>query len=389
MRHEIMESKLSGNWRRHVVRRYGAHVREGTRRMRALAQIATADLDGQFAVPYAAYMPERDRLIVLLNSGDPMRPCLMESDDHGATWSAPRLVREDVPPDLGVGLAYLGDGRLILTVLGEASRRFFSDDFGESWDRSAPMPAPSFGRSKSEWDPPLVDRDPGSSAVRRLYSTAYQQATPYPPDHDPDWACLRTSDDLGQTWSEDVMVPQWRGINEVALVRAANGDLVAACRTDWLEEHVYYQNVLTESDHYSGLACSVSSDDGATWSEATILYRYGRHHPSMVVMPDGAIVMSYVVRKGYPKHPSGHDRYGIEAMVSRDHGRTWDPSAYLLHDWSANRTDEYAWFASSQCTSTVLLPDGDLLTCFSTGVLTPPDAAVPRRDVAFVRWTVE
>jgi len=133
----------------------------------------------------------------------------------------------------------------------------------------------------------------------------------------------------------------------------------------------------------------VSSDDGKTWSDAKILYRYGRHHPSMVVLPDGRIVMTYVVRKGYPKHPSGHDLYGIEAVVSHDHGRTWDSHPFVLDRWSANRTDACAWWASSQCTSTVLLPDGGILTCYSTGQQTPADSAAPRRDVGLVRWEAD
>lgn len=389
MRHASMESKLTGNWRRHRIGRHSAFLGEGTRKSPALHQIVTEHLEGSSAVPYLAHMAEPDRLVILVNRGRPIGPHLMFSDDRGATWTDPRPMRGQATPDLGVGLACLGGGRLMLTVLGEVSRRFFSDDFGETWDRSAPMPPPGNGLVKDEWDPPFVDRDPGTGAVRRIISTAYQSATHFPPEYNPDWACLRISTDLGRTWSEDELVPQWRGINEVALARAANGDLIAACRTDWLEEHLYYQNVVIEADHYSGLGVSVSGDDGRTWSDVRILYRYGRHHPSMVVLPNDDVVMTYVVRKGYPKHPSGHDRYGVEAMVSHDHGRTWDPQPYLLHDWCANRTDAYAWWASSQCTSTVLLPDGDLLTCYSTGVLCPPDSDAPRRDVGLLRWSID
>ena len=181
-------------------------------------------------------------------------------------------------------------------------------------------------------------------------------------------------------------MPQWRGVNEVALVRAANGDLIAACRTDCLEEHLYYANVVAESDHYGGLAYSISKDNGQMWSDMRILYRYGRHHPSMVVLSNNDIVMTYVVRKGYPKHPSGHDQYAVEALVSHDHGQTWDlERPYILHKWSANLKDENAWWASSQCTSTVLLPDGDILTCCGTGYRSGPEGPDPR-DVGLVRW---
>jgi len=389
MQYHDMQRNRVGGWQRHVVCRYGKFLQEGTCKMPALLQIATASQATSSAVPYITFMPERDRLIMLVNAGAPFRASLMFSDDHGATWTDPRPIHPGGPTDLAVGLVYLGRGCLMLTVLGQSCCRLFSDDYGETWPRSAPLPPPGNGICKTEWDPPLVDIDPQTGETTRIVSTAYQGATHYPPDYNPDWGCLRISTDRGKTWSADEMVPQWRGANEVALVRAANGDLVAACRTDWLEEHLYFQNVLIESDHYSGLAWCISQDDGKTWSEANILYRYGRHHPSMVVLPNDDIVMTYVVRKGYPKHPSGHDRYGIEAVVSHDHGRTWEAQPYILHHWAANRTDRYAWWASSQCTSTVLLPDGDILTCFSTGERTSPDADTPRRDVGLVRWTVD
>jgi len=56
-----------------------------------------------------------------------------------------------------------------------------------------------------------------------------------------------------------------------------------------------------------------------------MLYEYGRHHPSLVLMPDGDIVMTYVVRKGgYVDSKDGFPQFGVEAIVSHDHGRTWD-----------------------------------------------------------------
>ena len=395
MQYESRESKLAGKWQRHEILQYSQYVQEGTRKIPALLQIATEHLDYTSIVPYMVYMPEKDRLLILVTAGENPCPSLMFSDDHGATWTDPKPMHPDVKSGLGVGLAYLGKGKVMLSVAStlafedasELLRRFFSDDFGETWNRSAPMPGPGDDLAKHEWDPPFIDRDPDSGDVLRIISTAYQFATFYPPHYNPDWACMRISTDLGQTWSADELVPQWRGINEVALVRAANGDLIAACRIHCLEEPLYYQNVVIESDHYEGLGYSVSKDNGQSWSDTKIIYRYGRHHPSMVVLPNDDIVMSYVVRKGYPKHPSGHDRYGVEAIVSHDHGQSWDSQPYILHTWSATRKDELAWWAGSQSTSTVLLPDGDILTSFSTGIRCGPDGSP--RDVGLIRWRTD
>ena len=44
----------------------------------------------------------------------------------------------------------------------------------------------------------------------------------------------------------------------------------------------------------------------------------------MVLLPNGSILMTYVVRKGYTDTADGYPRFGIEAIVSRDNGRSWD-----------------------------------------------------------------
>ena len=35
------------------------------------------------------------------------------------------------------------------------------------------------------------------------------------------------------------------------------------------------------------------------------LYHYGRHHPCLVLLPDDNILMTYVVRLGYPRDAEG------------------------------------------------------------------------------------
>ena len=64
---------------------------------------------------------------------------------------------------------------------------------------------------------------------------------------------------------------------------------------------------------------------------------------------------------------------------------------YILHKWSANRKDRRAWWASSQGTSTLLLPDGHLLTAFGTGYRSPGEAgkAFAPRDVGLIQWRVD
>ena len=78
--------------------------------------------------------------------------------------------------------------------------------------------------------------------------------------------------------------------------------------------------------------------------------------------------------------------------MSADNGRTWDlDHRYILHAWRGNRLGENKWWASCQATSTVLLPDGSLLTAFGTGYRSEPDASGGNpspRDAGLLRWTL-
>ena len=42
----------------------------------------------------------------------------------------------------------------------------------------------------------------------------------------------------------------------------------------------------------------------------------------MVLLPNGEILMTYVVRMGYPDTDDGYPQFGIEAVISRDNGNT-------------------------------------------------------------------
>ena len=98
--------------------------------------------------------------------------------------------------------------------------------------------------------------------------------------------------------------------------------------------------------------------------------------------------MTYVVRKGYVETPKGYPQFGIEAVVSHDHGETWDlDHRYLLHRWEATMQGFNALYQSPQGLSSVLLPDGMMLTAFGTGYRSQgPGVDRHRRDIALVRW---
>ncbi len=350
-------------------------------------RIVTETWNRVVAVPYIAYMPDKDRVCMLVSCDYPHQPMVLFSDDRGGTWGEPRPVSPDPRVNqaagLGTALTYLGAGRLILSAGG----RWFSRDHGDTWEGPVPIPPASNGQPWHSWDPCLADADPETGDVTRLVETGYNwesggadSPTGY------QQAFTRFSADGGRAWSEDIRVPQWHGVSEVALVRARNGDTVAACRTDMARQHI--GNI----DHYEGLGTCISEDDGMTWSPVDRLYDYGRHHPCLVLMPDGSIVMTYVVRAGYPRNAEGFMQFGIEAVISRDDGRSWDlPRRFVLARWTGHLKGENEWWPSSQATSTVLLPDGFLLTAFGTGYRCEANAdGLPTpRDVGLIRWRPE
>ena len=154
---------------------------------------------------------------------------------------------------------------------------------------------------QSRGHPFLVDRDARSGQVTRLAETAASIEGPAWP-LGTSVAFIRFSNDQGKTYSDDIKVPQWHGFSEVALVRAKNGNIIAACRKipDWYKG---------DDDHFAGMGVSISSDDGKTWSKVKMLYTYGRHHAGMVLMPNGWLLTAfgtgYRATKSFPKADRG------------------------------------------------------------------------------------
>ncbi len=275
-------------------------------------------------LPYLVYIPEKDRLLMSTLCDGWAR--LTHSDDHGVTWSELRHVytddegQPDIPRstlsglrDVGhnaIKLNYLGQGKLLLAAHeSDGGWLWSSHDYGDTWgSRTRAAPTLDIGHT-SNW---------------------YEDGEP-------------------------IAKPSLPGYSEISVIRAKNGNLVAACR-----KNTPFRFQKLGKDHYSGLGITVSKDNGVTWSNVHGLYDWGRHHPSMVVLENGDLVMSYVVRLGYPDTVDGYAQYGIEAVVSHDHGDTWDlDHRYLLALWHDVR-----WQAP-QLTSTVALPDGSLLTAFN------------------------
>ena len=357
-------------WTAHVVEQLNG--RAPRLKTAADVQVISKPWDlGAVYYPYMTYLPDKKRLLMQLMWGQKIQTGIVYSDDGGATWSRPKRIGDG----WSSGLTFLDGSR---GVLKRDNRYWFTDDLGASWDRSVPAPPCRDGKPFYEDSPFFVDRDVKSGRVTRLWATGKK----------PGLACLlRTSDDGGRTWSPFRHIPQWGRTGEIVLHRAGNGNLVAACR-------VNLPQFEGKIDHFSGLGVSVSKDNGRTWSKLNILYAWGRHMSSMVTLANGDIVLTYVVREGYVDTADGFPQFGVEAVISRDHGLTWDlDHRYLLAVWRGNRksSELNSWFASPQRTATVLLPDKSLITAFGTGYRNKGrqgQRTHSPQDIAIVRWRV-
>ena len=173
-------------------------------------------------------------------------------------------------------------------------------------------------------------------------------------ERDPDawgWTAaslIRRSRDGGHTWNEGIWLPpEWHS-SEGSLTRARDGTLVASLRTAQAPGMPSY------CDHWRRLATARSLDDGSTWTDHQVHFDYGKVHSGLVTLFNGNILMTYAARMG---ELDGELYHGIEAVLSRDDGRTWDwDNRFVLFRWAMHQ--------GMHSPVSVELSDGRILTIF-------------------------
>jgi len=303
-----------------------------------------------------------------------VEPIIAFSKDGGATWSSFTII----PATKGRPqyLEWLGGGRLsfITEVFDNAARpqRIFSSDFGRTWTESVDHPPTkegmSFGVEGNAW----IDRD-GSGAAQAILEFGWHYAPGKSHPKDDATVVFRRSRDGGKSWSDEVAPPQWkwsaehhgkkwlRGVSEGAIVRAANGDLVAALRSDMPPRFFDGPN----DDSLEGTGIAISHDDGRTWSEMQILFEAGRHHANLQRMANGDLVCTLVVRVDIQGGKLASHRRGCDALISRDHGKTWNlDRRFELDGFEFLRADGYWVDGVCGHVAAVVLNDGNVLSVY-------------------------
>ena len=303
------------------------------------------------------------------------------SDDGGTTWGE-YIVLHGIHTR-PMMLAYLGNG-VVTFESGDTTRRMrlFSHDYGQTWeDRVEVPPAPS-GQALGFEGSPLVDRDEQGNAIRIVQTGQTLEGAA------PNWKIveyIRWSEDGGRTWPRVDSPQAWRTTEthngktydrccgEGSLVRAANGWLVAALRT-WVpvqfHDHPYCD------DNLEGTAVSISKDDGVTWSPYQEIFDGGRHHATLMCMPNGDLVMVIIRRVDFRDGKLVSYRRGCDAVISHDHGETWDIEHMIVLDDFLFCDDERWIPGLCGHLSSTLLPDGSILTGYGNNFT----------GVALIRW---
>ena len=267
---------------------------------------------------------------------------LVRSRDGGATWLPPTIIADSDRDDRNPSVGVTSDGTLVVayhhqgsyTAEGRYDRKLGiidtriirSHDGGHSWERPRQLDfAPLNGRSPYG---PMVNFPDGTIAMC-IYGMPIGDDRPWEVSEYATY--LLRSADGGVTWGDPSLVAP--GFGEVAHMRFPDGELLAGLRSTTKSPNIWV---------------SRSDDDGRTWSPPLIATDPSEHPADLTLLSDGWVLLAYGHR---------HPPFGVQGMISRDRGKTWERDRKLIYN--DDRPGGDCGYAS-----TVRFPDGTLLTAY-------------------------
>ena len=294
---------------------------------------------------------QNGELVVIARTGAPhgvtrggSRLALTRSSDGGRTWSEPIAVASSRPTqDLRDGwLSQLKDGTLVLgfhVYDFDAQGRADNDnvnvyltqsrDLGRTWTVASKIDLSphTWGNTHSR----IVELPSGTLLIH--IATAYShnpgRADIFRPPGDREFQSqVFRSKDGGKTWGDRSLISNG---DETGLLRLSSGKLLAPVRGEF---RVYIHEM---------------GDEGRTWRNLGEVTEPGEKPGSLLQLKDGRVLFSY----GDRRLPF----YGVQAMISRDEGKTWDRQNRFQLVWDAPTSD--CGYPTS-----VQLPDGRIFTVY-------------------------
>jgi len=281
--------------------------------------------------------------LVLVASGwlkDPLREergvFIMQSDDEAQSWSQPRIIHWGPERPEPVSM---GEQKVLLIPRDDPGFISSSEDGGQSWGEKIPFPRLPDGSNRETYRH-------GTLLVegQTLTGVFYVQG-----EHREGWTAhslLRRSRDGGRTWGDELWLPSEWLTSEGAITRARDRALVVALRT------AQAKGLPSHSDHWRRITTARSMDEGRTWTHRQVHFRYGKVHSKLLTLDNGDILLTYAARMG---ELDGEMYHGIEAVLSRDNGKTWDwDRRFILFRWAMHQ--------SMHSPQSIELADGRILT---------------------------
>ncbi len=270
------------------------------------------------------------------------------SVDGGLTWSSPATVADSERDDRNPAVGIAPDGTLVLAYhwqgsyddagawkpeLGKADTRIvFSTDGGHTWnddeliDYTPINGASPFGKMFSA-DGVLHMLIYGGSPVCKPGAETVRVGNASTPTY------ILRSRDHGRSWGDPILVAL--GLNESDVALLPDGRWLFVARSEDRDEQAIY-------------SC-VSDDLGYTWRMIGRVTEAKEHPPDITLLSNGWLLLLF----GRRVPP-----FGVQGMISRDGGMTWDEGRLVLDDSLPGADIGYP--------STARLDNGRLVTAYYT-----------------------
>ena len=269
---------------------------------------------------------------------------VVRSSDGGQTWEPPLTVANSERDDRNPAFGVARDGTLILAYHWQGcydeegawvpemkrvdTRIVYSRDRGRTWIDDALLDftplngASPFGKIRCDAEGTLYMPIYGGPVLPGLEGFVQLGSATGP-------TYLLRSRDHGRTWGDPILVAL--GLNEADLLLLPEGDWLFAGR----------------SEEGGALHTCRSSDQGRTWGDLQQVTEDREHPPDLTLLSNGYVLLCFG-RRNPP--------YGVQGLISRDQGRSWDTRRLVFADDLPGRDIGYP--------STVRLDNGRMITVF-------------------------